>query len=194
MDLKIAFGFERDQRVRIAEIVYEAFEDKYAPIYGSKRSVSIIAKYLRGDRTVVTAIESKVVGVAGLYFDGRDFIDISPMQELLELRFGIFRALFSEWVFPMGFKKKELHIDDLAVAPQMRGKGIGTGMLEFVLKFAQSNGFEEVSLFVIDRNWMAKKLYERMGFREEGIHKLHYPWTAIFSFKSMSKMVLRIKN
>ena len=192
MALKIAFGFEKDKRGEVAGILYEAFEDKYAPVYGRKHSIPIMAKYLRSDRTVIATIDADVVGVAGLNFNGREFIDISLWQELFELKLGIFRALFNGWVFSIGLNEKELHINDLAVASDMRGKGIGTSMLEFIMRFAQSKGYEEISLLVIDRNKMAKKLYERMGFREEKIRKLHYPWTIIFGFKKMSKMVLKV--
>jgi len=194
MALDIAFGFRDDQRLRVAQILYEAFEGKYAPIFGSDRSVQMIARYLRGDRTVVATIDGTVVGVGGLYFDGKDFIELIFWQALRELKWEIFRVLFSDWIFHVRVGEKELLVDDFAVAEDMRGRGIGTGMLRFIIEFAWSKGYEDIKLLVIDKNQRAKKLYERMGFREERIRKIPYPWTRIFDFRQLSEMAYQIQR
>lgn len=194
MTLDIGFGFRDDQRLRVAQILYEAFEGKYAPIFGSDRSVPMIARHLRGDRTVVATIDGTVVGVGGLYFEGKDFIDLTYWQMLQELKWEIFRVLFSDWIFHVRVDEKQLLVDDFAVAEDMRGRGIGTGMLGFIIEFARSKGYEEIKLLVIDKNQRARKLYERMGFREERIRKIPYPWTRLFDFRQLSEMAYRIQR
>lgn len=56
------------------------------------------------------------------------------------------------------------HIDILAVAPELRGGGIGTRMLRFAAPFAGPRG---LSLIVSDANTRAHALYRRDGFRDE---------------------------
>lgn len=58
---------------------------------------------------------------------------------------------------------KSLYIDDLCVDENIRGKGIGKALYEYVVKFAKDNGFYNVTLNVWSLNESAKKFYEKMG-------------------------------
>ena len=68
----------------------------------------------------------------------------------------------------------QVHVVDLALLPQARGRGIGTTLLTAVLDEAAATG-RSVSLCVEVHNRGAARLYERLGFREveeRGIHRL----------------------
>lgn len=153
-----------------------------------KKSIPLISKKFRNNRIVVVTFEGIIVGVCGLKFEGKEFVDLSFWRLLLELKFWILRVLFFGWLFYCDVKKKELLIDVLAVARDMRGKGIGSKLTTFIVDFAQSKQFEQVKLSVINTNEKAKKLYESLGFKEVKTHRTPFPWSKILGFSSTSEM------
>ena len=46
----------------------------------------------------------------------------------------------------------------------MRGKKIGTKIIDYIILYAKSRGYKKLKLTVVDTNPIAKKLYERIGF------------------------------
>ena len=69
--------------------------------------------------------------------------------------------LYSELERPGSF-----YICGMALFPEYRGEGLGTGMLELARQQAYERGLEEISLIAFEQNAEAKRLYERHGFRE----------------------------
>jgi ribosomal-protein-alanine N-acetyltransferase len=68
----------------------------------------------------------------------------------------------------------QAHINNLAVRPELRGRGLGIQMLEAVMAEAQRLGAESLALEVRRSNAAAQRLYLRAGFREEGVRKSYY--------------------
>ncbi|PTM05297.1 MAG: GNAT family N-acetyltransferase [Bacteroidetes bacterium] len=64
---------------------------------------------------------------------------------------------FSTW------KGKILHLEDLIVNQNMRGNGIGSALLDEVVKHGHSLGVKRINWEVISWNEGAIKLYERKG-------------------------------
>ncbi len=81
----------------------------------------------------VAVIEDKIVGMALCYFR------------------------FSTW------KGRTVHLEDLIVKEEMRGKGIGEKLYAEVLKFAYKNKVKRVEWAVLNWNTPAIKFYERTG-------------------------------
>lgn len=69
----------------------------------------------------------------------------------------------------------EGHIMNIAVDPDFRKKGIGTAILQDLLKNGIQNGIRAFTLEVRVGNQAAQKLYERIGFSCVGIRKRYYP-------------------
>jgi ribosomal protein S18 acetylase RimI-like enzyme len=65
--------------------------------------------------------------------------------------------------FPVGAQYAELC--SLSVAPQLRGRGIGTRLLDFVDEELARRSIEDVKVAVMVGNTDAERLYERRGFR-----------------------------
>jgi ribosomal protein S18 acetylase RimI-like enzyme len=55
---------------------------------------------------------------------------------------------------------------DIAVAPALRGRGLGTQSVRQLLKWGQANGAEHAYLQVMRSNTAAIRLYSRLGFSE----------------------------
>lgn len=68
----------------------------------------------------------------------------------------------------------QAHINNLAVRPELRGRGFGLQMLEAVIAEARRLGAESLALEVRRSNVAAQRLYKRAGFREDGIRKSYY--------------------
>lgn len=64
------------------------------------------------------------------------------------------------------------HVGTLGVAvmPLLRGRGIGTKLIEAVIPKAWGKGFSRIELTVRTDNTNAKALYEKFGFTVEGIN------------------------
>ncbi|HEX9960300.1 MAG TPA: GNAT family N-acetyltransferase [Pyrinomonadaceae bacterium] len=69
-----------------------------------------------------------------------------------------------------GFVSAEIPELAIAVAPDFRGRGAGTKLLEELIKEARNLKFPALSLSV-DRRNAALKLYERLGFTDAGVSK-----------------------
>lgn len=72
------------------------------------------------------------------------------------------------YVYPEG------DITNVAVAKDYRGKGIATELLEQAFLIAGTREITEFTLEVRVSNTAAIRLYERLGFKEEGIRKNFY--------------------
>ena len=64
---------------------------------------------------------------------------------------------FSTW------KGKIIHLEDLVVSQEMRGKGIGTALLDRVVQHGYNLGVKRINWEVLDWNEGAIKLYEAKG-------------------------------
>lgn len=56
-----------------------------------------------------------------------------------------------------------LHLEDLVVNPKMRGLGLGTALLDEVVKYGYNLGVKRISWEVLDWNEEAITLYEKKG-------------------------------
>lgn len=59
----------------------------------------------------------------------------------------------------------EFYLDTVSVSKNHQGKGIGRKLIEAMIIHAKEKGFEKVALLVDLENPLAKKLYERIGFK-----------------------------
>lgn len=67
-------------------------------------------------------------------------------------------------------------LNDLFVAPNHRGKGVGAALMEHAKQFALEAGSKGLTLETAIDN-PAQKLYERLGWVKD-VEVFHYTWTA----------------
>lgn len=90
---------------------------------------------------------------------------------------------FSTW------KGKILHLEDLIVRQQMRGKGIGTALLDQVVKHGYELGVKRINWEVLDWNEKAIKLYEQKGA------KVLRDWDVVhLDERGIANYILKLKN
>ena len=68
----------------------------------------------------------------------------------------------------------EVHINNLAVRGDFRGRGVGTALLEHVLQAGANRGAERATLEVRRSNAQARRLYERLGFEVAATRPNYY--------------------
>ncbi|MEO1037053.1 MAG: N-acetyltransferase [Pseudomonadota bacterium] len=59
------------------------------------------------------------------------------------------------------------HLEAIAVAPGTEGKGLGQSLIDTTEAAAKAAGAESITLHVFGTNSRARRLYERVGYREE---------------------------
>jgi len=68
----------------------------------------------------------------------------------------------------------ELHVNNVAVRPEARGRGLAIRLLEHVMAEAAGRGAERVTLEVRRSNQAALNLYQKLGFLVTGVRRNYY--------------------
>lgn len=68
----------------------------------------------------------------------------------------------------------EIQINNIAVSPELRRKGIGERMLKMTLKMAEEKDYRRITLDVRISNQSAISFYKKFGFKEAGRRKNYY--------------------
>ncbi|MEW2574868.1 GNAT family N-acetyltransferase [Streptomyces syringium] len=158
----IPAGTER----RAAELYWDAFGRKLGPALNPPdKAVPFIAAHLNADRAVCALLDGQLVGLAGYQLGGRAFTGGSAADVLRvygHLR-GLHRLLLLT-LFERHPAPGQLVMDGIAVDPGLRGRGVGSLLIEEVAAVAAEQDRREIRLDVIDTNPRARALYERRGF------------------------------
>lgn len=68
----------------------------------------------------------------------------------------------------------EIHITNIAILPEHRGRKLGEALLTKVMEIARREGARRMTLEVRVSNHVALSLYRKLGFQEGGIRKNYY--------------------
>ena len=190
VSIQIQSGIPEQQRITVATIFYESFQDKFARLFGDHRkAIQLISLIIREDRILSALIDGQVVGFAGLHYKGKHFLkfqitEIVRIYRLIALRVMLYFLITSFNVL----NTNQLHLEVLAVNEHYRNHGIGTKLLHSTIAFAQQQGLSQIRLEVVNTNPKAKKLYERIGFQKVHDHKISCPFNLLTGFSTITDM------
>ncbi len=68
----------------------------------------------------------------------------------------------------------EGHITNIAIIPGRQGRGFGGRLMEEMIKLAEDKEMIELTLEVRESNERAIRLYEKYGFKKEGVRRKYY--------------------
>ncbi|WP_327309069.1 GNAT family N-acetyltransferase [Streptomyces sp. NBC_01298] len=174
--LTVRRGLPAGAERRAAELYWEAFGRKLGPALNPPdKAVPFIAAHLNADRAVCALLDGQLVGLAGYQLGGRALTGGSASAVLRaygHLR-GLPRLLLLA-LFERHPAPGQLVMDGIAVDPGMRGRGVGSLLIEEVAAVAAEQHCREIRLDVIDTNPRARALYERRGFT--AVRTEHMPY------------------
>ncbi len=190
----ITAGFADGERPEVARLYWEAFGGKLGRTLGpTPQALRFIAISLSPDHAVCARDgQGRLLGVAGFKTPdgalvGGTFRDMMRVYGLIGAawRSGLLSLLVRD------VENRRFLMDGLFVAPEARGQGVGSGLLEAIVAEAARRGYAEVRLDVIDSNPRARALYERCGFAAVGTQPMG--WLGpLFGFRSATTMVRRV--
>ena len=163
----VSLGLPPSLRDQAAVIYWQAFGGKLGRVMGpDSRAHAFLARVMRADHVLVARDETgALLGLAGFKtpqgsFAGGSWTDMRAVYGLTGLAWRLpLLALLSREV-----DNDRFLLDGICVAPVARGLGVGSALRAAIEDEARARGYAYVRLDVIDTNWRARTLYERLGY------------------------------
>lgn len=172
--VRIGRGIAPHEREAVSALYVQAFSRKLgAGIPDAAALRAVVADALRSGSVLVArdADSRAVLGICGVVLDGRPAVDVTwaGLREHLGIRRSL-RALLLLAPLVRSAPPRVLLLDGLVVDRAVRGRGVGTALLDAALELAREQSQDAVRLSVVDTNPLAARLYVRRGFQvvEEG--------------------------
>jgi ribosomal protein S18 acetylase RimI-like enzyme len=165
--ITVSLGLPPSLRDQAAVIYWQAFGGKLGRVMGpDARAHAFLARVMRADHALVARDEAgALLGLAGFKtpqgsFAGGSWTDMQAIYGLAGLAWRLpLLALLSREV-----DNDRFLLDGICVAPAARGLGVGSALMAAIEDEARARGYGYVRLDVIDTNWRARALYERLGY------------------------------
>lgn len=167
MRVTIQQGLPEHLRPEAAALYWQAFGGKLGRVMGpDARALRFLQRVIRADHALVALdAEGQLLGLAGFKTPQGSFAGGTTPD---------LRAIYGwgglSWRLPLlALLSREVDnnrflLDGICVAPKARSLGIGSALMAAIETEAQARGYAYVRLDVVDSNWRAKALYERLGY------------------------------
>lgn len=191
--MQINSGFAPADRARVAQLYWGAFGAKLGRVMGpQEKALQFIERVLRADHGISAYDGDQLLGVAGFKtftgaLVGGDFADLQAV-------YGFWGALWRAGLLQLlerDTDNERFLMDGIFVAPEARGRGVGTALLGAIEREAVARGYHAVRLDVIDTNTRARALYERQGYVAEPSQHMG-PLRWVFGFESATPMAKQV--
>lgn len=184
-------GIRPQHHAQAAQGYWQAFAQKLSwPLGPQAKALEFLQQNLDPTHAIsAVSQDGTFLGVAGFKtkegaFVGGDFDALAKVYGTIS---GLWRGMLIS-VLERECEPATLLMDGVFVAPQSRGSGVGSLLLDAITRHAQSEGLEKVRLDVIDTNPRARALYERKGFVATDQQKMGL-LAPIFGFRSATTLV-----
>lgn len=187
----ISKGLPEALRPDAARLYWQAFGGKLGHVMGpAPRARRYLERVIRTDHAlVVLDAQGQLLGLAGFKtpegsFAGGSWGDMRAIYGLFGMiwRGALLRLLSRE------VDNDRFLLDGICVDSNARGQGLGAALMAAIEDEARTRGYGYVRLDVIDSNWRARALYERLGFLAVKTERLG-PLRHIFGFDTAVTMV-----
>jgi ribosomal protein S18 acetylase RimI-like enzyme len=198
-DIVIEHGLPDALRHQAVVIFEHAFGDKMRTAVGDKeKRMAFMARAYRGEHVIVARRGNQLLGMAGLSSRGAPYAgglmgpswDPRPYVDLLGW-VGATWAVWGQRLADHRPKDDEIYVDGIAVAPGVRGMGVGTRLLTEIRHVSRREGRRFVRLDVVDTNPRAQALYERLGYKVTKVQSFRWKqrWLGFGAMISMELAV-----
>ena len=150
---------------KVAKLVYDVDFRTFDMLFrDSEKAISTIANDLKkheptGTFKVILNDNDEVIVVLMAYISDKP-LDI----RIKSLRLIIVDIL--DYFVLCDVKKGDLYLAEIAIDDSLRGQGVGRKVIGDVIEYAKSKNLKRVTLDADFRNVGARRLYERIGFKE----------------------------
>ncbi len=149
---------------KVAELVYDVDFRTFDMLFKSKeKAVGAISKSLLNEDSetfkVIFDDDNNLIGILIYYSD-----KFPKHFNFKSLRLLIVDIL--DYFVLCDVNSGDFYIAEIAVDKTLRGQGLGKKILSEVIEYAKEKNFNRVILDADFRNTAAKRLYEKMGFRQ----------------------------
>ena len=175
-------------------LIYSAGPHEFDYVFATRSHTALDflkAAFVAGSSTfdymnhVVALVDGRVVGI-GAFYSGAEFSRLNWEATWRIVRFygpikcwSVMRkGIQLQKLIPPPKKDAEF-VQNLGIAEDMQGKGVGTTLLERQIEIARGNNRRICVLDVAVTNPRAQKLYERLGFRVVEERKWHVTGSAV---------------
>ncbi len=161
-------GIPERYKLEAVELYDEAFNEKLSlAIPCEKARKKLFYENFMPQYAIGAISKNTLHGIAGFHTNEGSLTGTISYRALLS-QLGFLRGNRAALVFSLYERKPkpgEIVMDGIAVRSNPRVSGIGSTLLDEIIKYAKQHGYNSVRLDVIDTNPRAKALYERLGFR-----------------------------
>lgn len=187
-------GIPDADRTQVTALYWGAFGAKLGKVMQPEvKALAFITRVLDGTHAICAHDEAgHLLGVAG-FKTYKGALVGGTFRDLCQI-YGIWGATWRAGFLSLlerDTENERFLMDGIFVAPDARGQGVGTALLNAIKAEAKTRSYARVRLDVIDSNPRARALYERSGFVATQTHQLG-PLRYIFGFKSATTMVCTV--
>jgi ribosomal protein S18 acetylase RimI-like enzyme len=168
--LQIQQGLSPAHLHRAAQLYFSAFTQQISPILGVNTSaVEFVQKCINPQHAVTATLDGRLAGFVGLQYSGQSFLQLRLSQFTQNFGWLLGRIHFREanlfsQPLQQPLQEGDVRIEGIAVEPELRGRGVGTWLLNAATEFAGKQGFRAVHIDVPDTAPDLFQLCRRMGF------------------------------
>lgn len=150
----------------LAELIYESFKEKADALKVQKDiAVKIIKESYNLSNCFLAFSNNFLIGVIGFKRKNNRFLKFQ-FKCILKY-FNIIKTIIYYLILNsnnMKLTQDEIMFESLAVNRDLRGKGIGKKLINYMEQYAQINHYKIISLEVVNTNDIAIKLYKKSGY------------------------------
>jgi ribosomal protein S18 acetylase RimI-like enzyme len=168
--------FREGDEEAVARAFSHAFADKMRTLSGVAEEdwadllmEAGVLPLVEAEGNLVAEVDGKVIGVMSLDWKGRRVPPVKPLPKSGRFSWWTVRKVrIGQWVLDQSAGPGEAYVEFIGVDPAGQGRGAGTALLEEGETITRERGLARYVLYVAADNAGAKRLYERVGFREVG--------------------------
>lgn len=194
MTITIQTGLPAPLRSEAAQMYWGAFRSKLGRLMGpDARGIAFVERVLDPTHCIAALCDGRLLGVAGFKTAQGAFVDggLGDMWAIYGI--GTLWRAAGLALLERDIDNERFLMDGIIVAPQARGQGIGTRLLDAIAHEARRRGHTAVRLDVIDTNPRARALYERQGFHAVATEDTG-PARWLFGFRSSTTMIRPVQG
>lgn len=188
--MRVEHGLPETLRRDAARLYWQAFGGKLGAVLGpDARALRFLERVIRLDQVIVARDGDQLLGLAGFKTPQGSFAGGSPADmRAVYGRIGAFWRMALIGLLSRDIDNDRFLLDGICVAVPRRSQGIGAALMAEISAEAVRRGYSAVRLDVVDGNWRARALYERLGYRAVKQQRLG-PLRHVFGFSVATTMV-----